>query len=97
MSISAAACSPSRTARTAARIGCIGALLRLFALAMSINSLMAEKHLALGAALTGRPASIVEEVMTVIAMLDDRAVERGAAREPPRAGGAHVAQYGEGG
>ena len=56
-------------ASTAARIGCIGALLRLLALAMSINSLMAEKHLPLGAALTGRPASIVEEVMTVTALI----------------------------
>jgi putative copper export protein len=63
------AAAMTAAARTAARIGCIGALLRLLALAMSINSLMAEKHLSLGAALTGRPASIVEEVMTVIAVI----------------------------
>jgi putative copper export protein len=56
-------------ARTAARIGCVGALLRLLALAMSINSLMAAKHLSLGAALGGRPAMVVAEVMTVIATI----------------------------
>ncbi|HSU95399.1 MAG TPA: CopD family protein [Gemmatimonadaceae bacterium] len=63
------AAAMTAAARTAARIGCVGALLRLLALAMSINSLMAEKHLSLGAALTGRPASIVEEVMTVVAVI----------------------------
>lgn len=63
------AAAMTSAARTAARIGCVGALLRLLALAMSINSLMAEKHLSLGAALAGRPASIVQEVMTVIAVI----------------------------
>src|SRR3569623_189060 len=63
------AAAMTSAARTAARIGSVGALLRLLALAMSINSLMAEKHLSLGAALTGRPASVVAEVMTVIAVI----------------------------
>jgi putative copper export protein len=63
------AAAMSAAARTAARIGCVGALLRLLALAMSINSVMAEKHLSLATALTGRPASIVEEVMTVVAVI----------------------------
>jgi putative copper export protein len=56
-------------ARTAARLGCIGALLRLLAMAMSINTTMTEKHLSLVAALTGRPSMIVAEVMTVIAVI----------------------------
>ena len=51
------AAAMTSAARTAARIGCVGALLRLFALAMSIDSLMAAKHLSLATALTGRPAS----------------------------------------
>jgi putative copper export protein len=38
-------------------------------MAMSINSVMAEKHLSLGAALTGRPSMIVSEVLTVAAVL----------------------------
>ncbi|MEP7064782.1 MAG: CopD family protein [Gemmatimonadota bacterium] len=56
-------------ARTAARLGCIGALLRLLAMAMSINSVMTEKHLSLGAALTGRPSQIITELLTVGAVI----------------------------
>lgn len=63
------AAATTSAARTAARIGCVGALLRLLALAMSINSLMAAKHLTLGAALGRRPSSIVAEVMTVLAVI----------------------------
>ena len=63
------AAAMTSAARTAARIGCIGALLRLLALAMSINSAMAEKHLPLGAALTARPSMLVTEVMTVVAVM----------------------------
>ena len=63
------AAAMTSAARTAARIGCVGALLRLLALAMSINSLMATKHLSLGAALGGRPASVVAEVMTLVAVI----------------------------
>jgi putative copper export protein len=63
------AAAMTAAARTAARVGCVGALLRLLALAMTINTLMAAKHLSLGAALTGRPSSIVEELMTVIAVI----------------------------
>ena len=63
------AAAMTSAARTAARIGCVGALLRLLALAMSINSLMAAKHLTLGAALGRRPSSIVGEVMTVLAVI----------------------------
>ena len=63
------AAAMTSAARSAARIGAVGALLRLLALAMSINSVMAAKHLSLGAALGGRPASIVAEVMTVVAVI----------------------------
>ena len=63
------AAAMTAAARTAARIGCVGALLRLLALAMSVNSVMAAKHLSLGAVLEGSPASIVAEVMTVIAVI----------------------------
>jgi putative copper export protein len=63
------AAAMTSAARTAARIGCVGALLRLLALAMSINSVMTGKHLSLGAALSSRPSSIVAEVMTVTAVI----------------------------
>jgi len=62
------AAAMTAAARTAARIGSVGALLRLLALAMTINSTMAAKHLSLGAALTARTPMIVEEVMTVVAV-----------------------------
>jgi putative copper export protein len=68
------ALSPSEAAmnaasRSAAHIGAIGALLRLLAIAMSATTTMAEKHVSLGAALTGRPSMIAAEAMTVIAVL----------------------------
>jgi putative copper export protein len=56
-------------ARTAARVGCIGALLRLLATAMSINTTMTEKHLSFIAVLTGRPSMMVAAAMTVIAVI----------------------------
>jgi putative copper export protein len=62
------AAAMTSAARTAARIGSVGALLRLLALAMTINTTMAAKHLSLGAALTARTPMIVEEVMTVVAV-----------------------------
>jgi putative copper export protein len=67
LSINAAAMTSA--ARTAARVGCIGALLRLLATAMSINTTMTEKHLSFIAAAAGRPSMIVAEVMTVIAVI----------------------------
>jgi len=62
------AAAMTAAARTAARIGSVGAFLRLLALAMTINTTMAAKHLSLGAALTARTPMIVEEVMTVVAV-----------------------------
>jgi putative copper export protein len=67
LSINAAAMTSA--AGTAARVGCIGALLRLLATAMSINTTMTEKHLSFIAAAAGRPSMIVAEVMTVIAVI----------------------------
>src|SRR5512140_1384596 len=62
------AAAMTSAARTAAHIGSVGALLRLLALAMSVNATMAAKHLSLGEALTARTPMIVEEVMTVEAV-----------------------------
>jgi putative copper export protein len=67
--LSSSAAAMTSAARTAARIGAVGALLRLLALAMSINTAMHEKHLSFGAAISGRPSMIVTEVMTVVAVL----------------------------
>ncbi|HET7372348.1 MAG TPA: CopD family protein [Gemmatimonadaceae bacterium] len=78
------AAAMTAAARTAARIGSVGALLRLLALAMTINATMAAKHLSLGAALTARTPMIVEEVMTVAAVFAF-AVAAVAARESPAA------------
>lgn len=78
------AAAMTAAARTAARIGSVGALLRLLALAMKINATMAAKHLSLGAALTARTPMIVEEVMTVAAVFAF-AVAAVAARESPAA------------
>jgi putative copper export protein len=80
--LSTNAAAMTSAARTAARIGCIGALLRLLAMAMSINSTMTAKHLSLAAALTGRPSMIVAEVMTVIAVIA-YALAAVATRESP--------------
>jgi putative copper export protein len=54
--------------RTAARIGIMGALLRLLFNLMSASTAMAEKHLTLVDALLGKPGMIVEEVAAVIAI-----------------------------
>ena len=43
--LSSSAAAMTSAARAAARIGAVGALLRLLALAMSINTVMNEKHL----------------------------------------------------
>lgn len=63
------AAAMTSAARAAARIGSVGALLRLLAMAMTINTTMAAKHLSLGAALSARTPMIVQEVMTVVAVL----------------------------
>jgi putative copper export protein len=67
--LSTNAAAMTSAARTAARIGCIGALLRLIATAMSINTTMTEKHLSFFTVASGRPSMIVAEVMTVIAVI----------------------------
>ena len=67
LGVSAAAMTSA--ARTAARIGCIGALLRLLDLEMSLNTMMTEKHLSFGAALTARPSITVSALMIVIAVI----------------------------
>jgi putative copper export protein len=54
--------------RTAARIGIVGALLRLLFNLMSASTAMTEKHLTLVDALLGKPGMIVEEVAAVIAI-----------------------------
>jgi putative copper export protein len=67
--LSTNAAAMTSAARTAARIGCIGALLRLLATAMSINTTMTEKHLSLMAVLSSRPPMMVAALMTVIAVI----------------------------
>jgi putative copper export protein len=67
--LSTNAAAMTSAARTAARIGCIGALLRLIATAMSINTTMTEKHLSFTSVAFGQPSMIVGEVMTVIAVI----------------------------
>jgi putative copper export protein len=67
LAINAAAMTSA--ARTAARVGCIGALLRLLAMAMSINTTMTEKHLSFITVLTGRPSMMVAATMIVIAVI----------------------------
>jgi putative copper export protein len=67
--LSSNAAAMTSAARTAARIGCIGALLRLLATAMSINTTMTEKNLSFMAVLSSRPPMMVAALMTVIAVI----------------------------
>jgi putative copper export protein len=67
--LGANAAAMTSATRTAARIGCIGALLRLLALEMSLNTMMTEKHLSFGAALTAGPLITVSALMIVIAVI----------------------------
>ena len=67
--LSTNAAAMTAAARTAARIGCIGALLRLLAIAMTINTTMTEKHLSLIEVLSSRPPMMVAAAMTVIAVI----------------------------
>lgn len=54
--------------RSAARIGVVGALLRVLTLGMTVAGVMLQKQLTLVAALTSNPAMIVGEIATVIAL-----------------------------
>jgi putative copper export protein len=55
--------------RTAARIGVVGALLRLLTIGMSVSTSMTEKQLSLAEALTRRPSMVVGEIVTLIALI----------------------------
>lgn len=55
--------------RSAARIGVVGALLRLLNIGMSVSDAMLQKQLTLSAALTSRTPMIVDEVGTLIAFI----------------------------
>lgn len=80
--LSTNAAAMTSAARSAARIGCIGALLRLLATAMSINATMTEKNLSFITVLTSRPSSMVAAAMTVLAVLAF-ALASAATRESP--------------
>lgn len=54
--------------RSAARIGVVGALLRLLTIGMTVTGAMLQKQLSLVAALTSKPSLIVGEIATVIAL-----------------------------
>lgn len=55
--------------RSAARIGIVGALLRLLSIAMSVSSTMTEKHLPLADVLTRSTSTIVGEIVTLVALI----------------------------
>ena len=55
--------------RSAARIGVVGALLRLVNIGMSVSDAMLQKQLTLTAALTSRTPAMVDEVATLIALV----------------------------
>jgi putative copper export protein len=55
--------------RSAARIGVVGALLRLLSIGMSVSNAMTEKQLSLVEALTRRPSMVVGELVTLIALI----------------------------
>ena len=55
--------------RSAARIGVVGALLRLLSIGMSVSTAMTEKQLSLAEALTRRPSMVVGEIVTLIALI----------------------------
>src|SRR5450755_189069 len=50
--------------RSAARIGVVGALLRLLSIGMSVSNAMTEKQLSLVEALTRRPSMVLGELVT---------------------------------
>lgn len=54
--------------RSAARIGVVGALLRVLTIGMTVTGAMLQKQLSLVAALTSKPSMIVGEIATVIAL-----------------------------
>ncbi len=54
--------------RSAARIGVVGALLRVLTIGMTVTGAMLQKQLSLVAALTSKPSLIVGEIATVIAL-----------------------------
>lgn len=82
--------SPARSvaARSAARIGVLGAVLRLLAILMSVLDVMSSKHLSAINALTRRPIIVVGEVVTLIAIF---AFAAAAFAEGESAGGWMVA------
>jgi putative copper export protein len=55
--------------RSAARIGLVGALLRLLSIGMSVGTAMTEKELSLVEALTRRSSLVVGEIVTLIALI----------------------------
>lgn len=55
--------------RSAARIGIVGALLRLLSIGMSVSSTMMEKQLSLADALTRSPSTIIGEIVTLVALI----------------------------
>jgi len=55
--------------RSAARIGVVGALLRLLSIGMSVSTAMTQKQLPLVEALTRRPSMVVGELVTLIALI----------------------------
>jgi len=55
--------------RSAARIGVVGALLRLLSIGMSVSTAMTQKELSLVEALTRRPSLVVGEIVTLIALI----------------------------
>lgn len=55
--------------RSAARIGIVGAVLRLLAIGISVSTAMTAKHLSVVEALTRRPPMIVGEIATLVALI----------------------------
>lgn len=55
--------------RSAARIGIVGALLRLLTIGMSVSSTMTEKQISLADALTRSPGMIAGEIVTLVALI----------------------------
>jgi len=55
--------------RSAARIGVVGALLRVLSIGMTVTGAMLQKQLSLVAALTSKPSLIVGEIATAVALI----------------------------
>jgi putative copper export protein len=55
--------------RSAARIGVVGALLRVLTIGMTVTSAMQQKQLSLVAALTSKPSTMVDAIATVVALI----------------------------